>query len=222
MHLHLPVAILLSSKSQFSLSQPLPQRLKSLGMHAASFSVILHNSKKSKTKRLHIIYRLILTKQEGVYLDFSFCASSNASLRDSSIRSASSSLTFSTASCPSLAERASVRSSTCERSSRNVRSVWDCSEFHRSERNLAWFNSASMEKNSVGKETDVQKYKLLLFVICFFFSCHLVSLLLSGWLRPSPGWGKPLHYGAAGFPDADWTWSDSVVPLLVEEEVLVY
>lgn len=77
----------------------------------------------------------------GLYLNFSFCASSNAALRDLSSWSASSSLIFSTASWPSLAERASVRSSTCERSSLNILSVWYCSEFHLSARKRVWFSS---------------------------------------------------------------------------------
>lgn len=151
-----------------------------------------------------------------VYLDLSFCASSNATLRDFSSWSASLSLTLRTASWPSLAERASVRSSTCDRNSRNVRSVWDCSEFHLSARSLAWFNSASVENNLIDTEADMQKCRPSLFPI-YLFTCRLASLLLSGWLKPSPGWGRPPHCAAAGSPDADWTRSGSVAPLWGEE-----
>lgn len=44
-NLHLPVAVLFPPKSQFSLSQPFLKCFKSLGVHAAAFCVVLHNSK---------------------------------------------------------------------------------------------------------------------------------------------------------------------------------
>lgn len=152
----------------------------------------------------------------GVYLNFSFCASSNAALRDFSSWSASSSLIFRTASWPSLAERASVRSSTCDRSSRNIRSVWDCSEFHLSARRRVWFNSIWNQTINQNRGRGVEM-SISLFLSCLN-SYHPASLLLSGWLKPSPGWGRPPHCAAADFPDADWTGCGSVAPLWEEEE----
>lgn len=66
----------------------------------------------------------------GIHLDRSHCAASRALLWDTTSWSASSSRTFSTASCPSFADRASFRSSTCDINSLMVRSVRDWSEFH--------------------------------------------------------------------------------------------
>lgn len=82
-----------------------------------------------------------------MYLDFSFWTSSNAATRDFSSWSDSSSLILRTASWPSLAERASVRSSTCDRSSLNILLLWDCSEFHLSARRRVWFSSARVHRN---------------------------------------------------------------------------
>ena len=208
MHLHLPVAVLLPPESCFSLSQPLLQCFKSLRMHAAPFCVVLHKSEnitrlimsKSIHKRLYFIsYSNVVT---GANLSFSFCASSNAALRDFSSWSASSSLIFRTASWPSLAESASVRSSTCDRNSRNIRSVWDCSEVHLSARRRVWFNSTWKDNHLINTEEEVQECWPS-FVPSCLITYHLVSLLLSGWLKPSPGWGRPPHCAAVDSPDAD-------------------
>lgn len=151
----------------------------------------------------------------GVYLNFSFCASSNAALRDLSSWSASSSLIFSTASWPSLAERASVRSSTCDRSSLNILSVWYCSEFHLSARKRVWFNSEG-DKPHLFLETEKRQAEMHGYRCLKFY--HPASPLLFGWLKPSPHWERQLHCAAADFPDADWTRSDSVAPLKRQEE----
>ena len=51
-HLHLPIAVLFPPNSQLSLSQPLLYRLKSLGLDAAPFSVVLHNSIKKRNSKI--------------------------------------------------------------------------------------------------------------------------------------------------------------------------
>lgn len=75
------------------------------------------------------------------YRDFSLCKASKASVRVFSSWSASWSLTFSTASWESFAATASVRSSTWDRSSRVIRSLFEWSTFHFSTLALALFNS---------------------------------------------------------------------------------
>lgn len=118
-------------------------------------------------------------------LDCSFCASSSAALRDLSSWSASSNLIFRTASWPSLAERASVRSSTCDRSSLSVRSVWECSVFHLSARSLAWFNSVRIENNQ-SKDRREKCWPCCPHLSFFSPSCKSFALWMTeaiSWLR---------------------------------------
>lgn len=82
------------------------------------------------------------------YRDFSVCKASRASERVARSWSASCSLTFSTASCESLAATASVRSSTWARSSRVIRSLFEWSTFHFSTLALALVNSLKKKKSN--------------------------------------------------------------------------
>lgn len=155
---------------------------------------------------------------QKVHLDRSTCASSNAAQRDFSIWSASSSRIFRTASWPSLAERASVKSSTFDRSSRTIRSVCDCSEFHLSARRRAWFNSTGEEHDLIIQRDGCRYVGHLGSGRVRLISYRLVSLLPSGWPKPSPGWGRQPRCAAAGSPDANWTGCGSVAPPWEEEE----
>lgn len=144
-HLHLSVAFLFPPDRLLGLPQPLLHGFQRLRVHAAALCVVLHDSRRDRRSETHA-ESLSLGLTAAGYLDVSLWASSNAALRDFRSWSASSSLTFKTASWPSLADKASLRSSTCERRSRNARSFWACSEFHRSARRRAWFSSEdSME-----------------------------------------------------------------------------
>lgn len=120
------------------------------------------------------------------YRDFSICKASRASERVARSWSASCSLTFSTASCESLAATASVRSSTWARSSRVIRSLFEWSSFHFSTLALALVNSFKkkkiviiMKEISLFKQTHFSQSTQILLCVPVVLTTKIKSLQVS-------------------------------------------